>query len=158
LLRKEIDHLQTYIELEKQRFEEDDFEFKIHIDQILELDSIEVPSMILQPFVENAIKHGLLHKVGKKKLDVSFQHFEKNALMVEIEDNGIGRKAATIIRDKRQRGHKSFATSSIQQRIELMNKLMEKPIRLQVVDKKDSSGKPTGTKILIVIPYESNFS
>lgn len=158
ILSREIEHLQNYIELEKQRFEEDEFTFKIQIDKILETERIEVPSMILQPFIENAIKHGLLHKSGLKSLSISFQHFEKNTLMVEIDDIGVGREAATLIRQKRQGKHKSFATSSIQQRIELMNQLMEKPIRLQVIDKKDNAGNPAGTKILIVIPYESDYS
>lgn len=152
-LRKEIDHLKMYVSLEKERFD-DDFEFSLSIDPDLEIDKIEIPSMILQPFVENAIKHGLLHQVGIKRLAISFQKYEKATMMVEIDDNGVGRSAAEAI-VRRKKKHLSFATNSIEERISLINQIASSPIQYQTIDKKDALGNARGTKILIVIPYES---
>ncbi len=154
-LRKEIDHLKMYIALEQERFD-DDFEFSLHIDPELAVDRIEIPSMILQPFVENAIKHGLLHQVGKKRLTINFQVYDKHAMMVEIDDNGVGRIAAEAI-VRRRKKHISFATNSIEERIHLINQIAQKPIQYQTIDKKDAFGNAKGTKILIVIPYESDY-
>lgn len=154
-LRKEIEHLKMYITLEQERFD-DDFEFNLHIDPDLAIEKIEIPSMILQPFVENAIKHGLLHQVGKKRLTINFQVYERDAMMVEIDDNGVGRIAAEAI-VRRKKKHTSFATNSIEERIHLINQIATKPIQYQTIDKKDALGNAKGTKILIVIPYESDY-
>jgi ligand-binding sensor domain-containing protein len=153
-LKREIEHLRTYISLEQERFEED-FVFEIVADDTIPMDKIQIPSMILQPFVENAIKHGLLHKWGIKKLNIHFRQLMNGVLQVEIDDNGVGRKYASFL-EKRAGKHQSFATKAINQRIELMNQIAVRKVTIKTIDKKDNVGNPLGTRILIDIPYESS--
>lgn len=117
-LSAEIELLKRYLELEKMRFN-DDFEYDIHVGSELDPDFDSLPPMILQPFVENALKHGLLHKKGTKKLEISFSEID-NTLLCTIYDNGIGRTAARELSEKRVQ-HESFATSAIDKQLELLN-------------------------------------
>ncbi|MFY7666401.1 tetratricopeptide repeat-containing sensor histidine kinase [Flavobacterium sp.] len=117
-LSAEIELLKRYLELEKMRFN-DDFEYHIHVGSELDPDFDSLPPMILQPFVENALKHGLLHKKGSKKLEISFTE-TNNTLLCTIYDNGIGRKASRELTERSVQ-HESFATSAIDKQLELLN-------------------------------------
>jgi LytS/YehU family sensor histidine kinase len=96
-----------YVSLEKARFE-DDFEYTIAIPDDVDLSQHNIPSMIIQPFVENAIKHGLMHKMGLKTLLIRVELLE-DMWCFTVDDNGIGRKASEIINQKIKK-HISFAT------------------------------------------------
>lgn len=89
---------------------EDDFNYEINVDKIIS-DTIMIPSMLIQPYVENAVKHGLLHKKGVKNVQVIFEQ-DKNILTVEIIDNGIGIEASTKINAFRNKKHNSFASEA----------------------------------------------
>lgn len=149
-LTEEVDALILYLELEKARFNEDDFNFSIVVDSSLDLDIVKIPSMIVQPYVENAIKHGLLHKKGKKKLTVDF-YIEANNLCISVDDNGIGRKKSGELAKIKSDKHKPFATRANLKRIEILNKGNNK-IGVEYNDKTDFSGIATGTTVHITIP------
>ncbi|MFN4083894.1 MAG: sensor histidine kinase [Bacteroidia bacterium] len=150
-LKDEINTIQTYLELESYRFEPNDFIFKIDYHKIEDLSSIKIPAFIIQPHVENAIKHGLLHKKGQKILQIFFEPKSFNEIVVEITDNGIGRQASAEINKKRQNKPESFATNAIKERINLINKQYKLNIKLSTVDL-DYMGKAAGTKVTLEIP------
>ena len=149
-LQQEIDSLQLYLELESFRF--DDFSFRIDSNKIEDLPFIKLPAMLVQPYVENAIKHGLSHKEGDKKLKILFEEEGDQLLKVTIEDNGIGRRRAGIINQKRNSLHQSMGMKITEQRLHLQLK-QSKDVR--IVDLADSNGNATGTSVTIYINIES---
>lgn len=148
----ELEAVELYVELEKARFENDDFHFILELIDKDELKDYVIPSLILQPFVENAIKHGLLHKTGKKVLTLRIIK-ESEHWLFEIEDNGIGRKKS-MERNQKFQKHKSFATKAIDSRIELINKLNKNPILIDVIDLYDENLESIGTRIQLKIPIK----
>lgn len=148
-LRDEIETLELYLKLEQIRFE-DDFEYQIKYDKKLSIDTLEISSFLLQPFVENAIKHGLLHKKGNKKISVEFNKINTKVLECIIQDNGIGRVESEKINKNRK--HKSFAIDASQNRLNLLNQNIEEKIGLIIEDLYDDQNMPLGTKVIITIP------
>jgi len=148
-IQDEIETLDLYLKLETIRFD-DDFAFSIQCDNQIDKEQTYIPSFLLQPFVENAIKHGLLHRSGSRKLTVLFTKLTNHSLKCEIEDNGIGRVASSQINNKRK--HQSFATKASQNRMELLNQSTNEKIDLQIIDLYDSDNKGSGTKIILSIP------
>src|SRR6185312_3951034 len=100
-----LELLRHYVALERMRFE-NKFDFDIHIQDGLDLESIEIPSLLIQPYVENAILHRLYNKEGKGLLKINVMEGD-NAILFEIEDNGIGREAAMNLRKQNFPKHKS---------------------------------------------------
>ncbi|WP_178983550.1 sensor histidine kinase [Winogradskyella helgolandensis] len=150
-LQEEIKTLKLYLELEKERFD-DDLKFEIHVDKTLNIETIYVPSLFIQPYVENALKHGLLHKKDNKKLILKFiKDTNQNRLICEIIDNGIGRAASATIKNQRVGNHKSFATSANQKRIDLLNRSQDKKVKLEVEDVYNTHQVVSGTKVTITI-------
>lgn len=147
-LKDEIETLQLYLSLEKIRFE-DDLSYEFTIDKNILLDNIEIPSFIIQPFIENAIKHGLLHKQGDKKIDVSFQLLDSDTIRCEVVDNGVGRVKSSEINKNKKRT--SFAVDANQNRLELLNQKFSNKIGLEIVDLYDDN-LPTGTKVILTLP------
>jgi LytS/YehU family sensor histidine kinase len=154
-LNEEIEILKLYLELEQLRFGAD-FEFSIVCDLNINQNTIFIPSMIIQPFVENAIKHGLLHKKGSKSLVVRFENHAE-AIICTIKDNGVGRQKAAEIKSRSPIAHKSFATNATQKRLELININRKNKITLEFTDLY-SENVPTGTEVKIIIPYYLNQS
>lgn len=152
-IEKEFETIALYISLEKARFD-DDFEYNIMFPENVDLSNYIIPSMIIQPFVENAIKHGLMHKPGIKKLEIKVELLE-DVFCFTIDDNGIGRKASEIINQKIKK-HISFAIKAIENRVELINKIADITIDIEVIDKKSIEGEPLGTRIKIYIPTAKN--
>jgi LytS/YehU family sensor histidine kinase len=153
LLEDEIDFLENYLHLEKLILG-DNFSFTITVDDSIDVAYERIPSLILQPIVENALKHGLRTKQGERKLNISFtleEGSEQTTMQILIDDNGIGRKAsAELNKDRKQ--HQSFATKSIDERIKIINTTAEfEKITLSFIDKIDAEGGATGTSVLINI-------
>lgn len=148
-LEKEIEMLKLYIEIEAARFD-DDFDYEFNTSVSDELLFYPIPSLIIQPFVENAIKHGLLHKIGPKKLTIHIYEKENKLVVIEIVDNGIGRKQSAEINAKRS-NHNSFAISAIDSRIHLMNQAKKSQLNITTIDLFDNNKNPEGTKIIIEI-------
>lgn len=147
-LSEEIKSLQLYLDLEKMRFVSD-FEFIIKEENLGNADILEIPSMIVQPFVENAIKHGLHHKKEDRKLMLEFE-LKGDLLCITIDDNGVGRVRSRQLNEKRK-DHKSFSISAIDKRIELINHRRPNSIKVETLDKYNTSGIALGTKVTITI-------
>lgn len=144
-LEQEVDMLSLYLELEKLRFGSE-LRYELIVDEQLDIDHTQIPSMIIQPFVENALKHGLLHKHGIKELTIDFA-VSKNQIICTIADNGIGRKASAEI-NARKKKYQSFATQATTERLRLLNEFYKLNITLQIIDLEQ------GTKVVVQIPLK----
>lgn len=153
-LQEEIECLEVYLQLEQMRFEEK-FTYKIKVDPNLETDQIYIPTMLIQPYVENAIKHGLLHKKENCFLSISFSlgNKETKNIICVVQDNGIGRQKAKEIQLKRRKNHQSFATQANKDRLELLNNNKSEAIGVVIKDLFDAQKNPVGTKVTIKTPY-----
>jgi LytS/YehU family sensor histidine kinase len=152
MLREEINALTLYLDIEKVRFD-GDFDYTITIDGKIDTDLIRIPSMIIQPYIENAIKHGLLHKKGQKTLQIAICCTQAG-LEITIDDNGIGREMANELNKKKNEHHRPFATSANQKRLELLNKGRHTAVGIKYIDK-TKDGRSEGTTVTITIPLNS---
>ena len=143
-LHSEIEQLKKYLELEKLRFA-DKFEYGIEIDENVDIDSVEVPNMIIQPNLENAIWHGLRYKETKGWLKLRFEK-EGTKMTVIIEDNGIGLNESHNIKTKNQKIHESRGLKNVRERIRLLNQIYNTNI---IFDIKEKSDNETGVIVLI---------
>lgn len=152
-LREESEMLKLYIELEALRFE-DTFQYKVEIEEGIDADDNKVPTLLIQPFVENAIWHGLLHKEGIRKLDVVFRTNENEDLVCIVEDNGIGRAAARVYSEKSaaHQNHTGKGVSVADERLKIFNQHNGDSSKLDITDKMDSSGQNAGTRVTITLP------
>lgn len=149
-LRDELDALQLYLDLEKIRFK-DKFNYIINIDDEIDPLMFKIPTMLIQPYVENSICHGLMpadHN-GHIKIDVKL---EKNYLACTIEDNGIGRQAAMENKVKQNGSHNSLGTQITSSRLDIVNALCGTCLKTIYSDLKDENGTAVGTKVEIHIP------
>jgi len=150
LLSDEIKMLNDYLELESLRFD-NAFEYAINIDDDLDSYAVEIPSMLLQPFVENAIIHGLLPKLnGDKRLVINFKKLG-HLLISEVEDNGVGRETSSKKEHIHKRDKKSRGLEVTKQRLENMGLTND---HIEIIDKVDENRNPIGTKVVIRIPLK----
>lgn len=147
-LQEETEILELYLSLEKLRFGSD-FTYQINIANEIDIHNIYLPPLLLQPFVENAIKHGLLHKKGEKKLFICLEKKETILLCI-IKDNGIGRKRSAEIKQRQQENHQSFSTEATQKRLELLNRTNNQKIELTINDLYENN-LPSGTEVILKI-------
>lgn len=150
-LEKELEVLNTYIELEQMRFE-NKFEFELILDDKLDTYTIQVPPMLLQPYIENAIWHGLmpLKKLRKGKLKLEIKVAD-NLLQITIEDNGIGRERSIEI--KKTKEHKSIGMELTQERMDVLSNMPEyRNAKILVSDLHNENGEASGTRIEIFLP------
>lgn len=147
----ELKLITTYLQLEKLRFR-NDFNYAIH--GVKAIKAVQIPAMLIQPFVENAIKHGLLHKDGIKTLRIDFQQ-NHEALHCTITDNGIGRKASEAINQKRNDRPASFSTSAIEKRFALFRDYYKLDLGFSYTDLEEEN-KPAGTQVILKIPYRND--
>lgn len=148
-LQEEIDAILLYLELEKTRFD-DEMNFTINVSADLHTTQVHIPSMIIQPYVENAVKHGLLHKKGERWLKCSFE-MQENFLRVTIDDNGIGRTRSAELNNIKHKQHQSFATKANEKRLEALNKDHANTVSVQYTDKTAPDGQPQGTTVVLMI-------
>ena len=148
-LTEEIEVLELYLTLEHMRFEKS-FQYNIHVAEDLETDEILIPSMLLQPFVENALWHGLMHKPKDRILNVCFKKLSDDVFQCIVDDNGIGRRKALELKEEQSKTkrHISKGMGICKDRIELLQKQGHHAV-LQIVDKYDDAGEATGTKVII---------
>jgi tetratricopeptide (TPR) repeat protein len=149
-LSTEIQTLTNYLELQKLRFGEK-CTYSIELDEAIDPEIIGVPPMIAQPFIENAIEHGIQQKKGIGHVSIrilkkgDFIHFE-------IKDNGIGREKAREIAKRQNKNHKSHSTNITKERFIILNKKRKQKITMEITDLKDDKQNPTGTKVTFIIP------
>lgn len=147
-LETEIDQLSLYLSLEKLRFD-DKFEYTIKADVGLSKSEIQIPSMLIQPFAENAINHGLVHKTQKGRLFIEFVLMNNNMLKCTIDDDGVGRREARRIEEQKNKKHISRGMQLIEERVKTYNFIEDIDIRIQITDKEPPH---IGTKVEIIIP------
>ena len=151
-LSAEIEMNRLYLELESLRFKQS-FHHEIVVENKIDEETAQVPSLLLQPFLENAIWHGLIHKDGYKKLSVNFKE-DRGRLVCTIEDNGVGRQKAHQIKSgKIGSGHfESKGMALTQQRIDTLNTQLKENMSIVVDDLTDENNTPSGTSVTIILP------
>ncbi len=150
-VEEEIDMLKNYLDLEQLRFDKL-FEYRFETDESIDIVNTEIPSMLLQPYIENAILHGLRHKKSGGLLKITLlNQFEY--LLCVIEDNGIGRESSAVINAERHK-HRSSGTHVTNTRLSLLQLSKGEAAKVIFRDLKDVNGEATGTRVEIKIPYE----
>ncbi len=153
-LTNEIELLQLYIEMEMLRFE-NRFAVSLEVDEQINKSATFIPSMLIQPFLENAIWHGLLHKEGKGNLKLRFTIQAHKILKVIIEDNGIGRAKANELKSKQVLKEKSYGMKITGDRIKISNELHGTKASSHIEDLIDVYGRPSGTRVTFLLPFET---
>ncbi|MBC7775857.1 MAG: histidine kinase [Phycisphaerae bacterium] len=153
-LAREIELLRYYTELEQLRFN-NRFTFDFQIDSNLNPESVSIPGMLIQPHIENAIWHGLMHKTEPGQLWIRFLKADEKTLVCEIEDNGVGRVRAAEIEKDRAKNHRSTGLANIRNRLDLLNAQLAEDIRLDFEDLLDEQGQARGTKVVVRMPLLS---
>jgi tetratricopeptide (TPR) repeat protein len=149
-LSDELNALTLYLELECIRFK-DKFDYEIIVDEEIDTLMYQVPTMLIQPYVENSICHGLMPLEGKGSVRINLKQ-ENACLLCTIEDNGIGREAARERHDRKEGNHNSLGTRIAASRLDLVNSLYGTTLKTVYTDLKDNDGKPAGTRVEIHIP------
>jgi len=150
-LSTEIETLKRYVELERMRFD-NTFVFNLQIDKNMLTNEINIPPMLIQPYLENSIWHGLAPKKSDGILILKLEKTTDNILICTIEDNGIGRENAAEIAKKRK-NHTSTGLKNIQERLELINTITNSKTIVEFIDLYDNEKVAAGTKVVIKIPY-----
>ncbi len=148
-LKDELENIRLYLDLEKFRFE-NHFDYKIAVCDTIKIDEIVIPSMIIQPYLENAIWHGLVPKEVKGKLLLNISLNDQNNLLVVIEDNGIGQKEAQKIA-KRRKNYKSMGMKNTKERMTLLNRLFNTHYNVDVIDLINNNNEPLGTRVELTL-------
>jgi hypothetical protein len=150
-LQNELDALQLYIELEAMRFKEK-LKFEITVSNDIDQRYVKIPPLLLQPYVENAIWHGLMHKPEGGTIQIDVLQPSENLLTICIADDGVGRARAAELKSKSAGKHKSFGMQVTADRIQMINQLYNISTNIQILDLVDSSGQPLGTHVILRIP------
>lgn len=147
----EVEYLNSYLTLEKIRFE-NKFDYHITVDPAIKQEEYKIPVMLLQPYVENSIRHGIRYKKdGLGQINIHFTA-EGNFIHCSIEDNGIGREKAKELKSRQHIEYQSKGMLLTRERVEAINKNMHDKISIQVIDLKKENGEAAGTKILMHFP------
>ncbi len=149
-LEKEKEILMNYMDIQKTRFETD-FAYQFEVDENIDQEVMAIPPMLAQPFIENAIEHGLIPLKDKGIIIVRYV-LQNGLIRLEVEDNGVGRKKSAAIHHKSPYKKQSLATSLTFERIKYLQKSENKRTRFEIIDLEDS-GSSTGTKVVFEIPY-----
>lgn len=144
---KELEIIQIYLDLEHFRFK-DKFDYQLTVSEELNIEDLTIPPMLIQPYIENAIWHGLRYKEEKGLLEVNITR-AKGKLAITIKDNGIGRAKSKEIKTKNQKKTKSTAMRNIEERVQLINSLHKLKIEVQIHDLRAPE---TGTLVVLEIP------
>ena len=150
-LQNELEALQLYIELEAMRFKQK-VQFSINVSPEIDQQYLRIPPLLLQPYVENAIWHGLMHKPEGGTVTVEVSQPQDNLLHIEITDDGVGRERAAELKSKSAGKHKSFGMQVTADRIRMINQLYNIQTQARIVDLVDSEGEPCGTRVILEIP------
>jgi len=152
-LSDELTAMKIYLDVERLRFD-NKFNYILDIDPEIDEEFLEIPPMIIQPFIENAILHGLLNKDGIGTLKVQLKLKDKEYLTCVIEDDGVGREKAAEIRAQSGLKHKSKGMFITQKRLEILNRSNKDQLNVRITDLKDSQNQPCGTRVEILIIYK----
>lgn len=150
-LTNELETLRLYIEMEAMRFQQK-VHYAINVAPDVDTDTIQIPPLLVQPFVENAIWHGLMHKEAGGQVIIEVTQPLENMLRITITDDGVGREKAAEYKSKSATKHKSFGMKVTTERIELINQLYQTNTSVEINDLKDNRGRAAGTEVIVEIP------
>lgn len=152
-LSDELDAVNLYLELESMRLG-NRFNYEIDVDPELDANNIEIAPLIIQPFVENAIIHGLVPKKENCFLKIEVSKMIGEKLLCVIEDNGVGRQYSETMKKRAGGFHKSYGMSITRRRLEMLSKISNEDFSVEIIDLYDDDNKPEGTRVNIVISYQ----
>ncbi|MEC7769533.1 MAG: tetratricopeptide repeat protein [Bacteroidota bacterium] len=150
-LSEELGTMELYMNIENIRFS-NEIEFKIQVDKDINIDNIKIPSLTLQPFLENSLWHGLSPKEGDKKIQINVKNKDKGHVSIEIVDNGIGRTMAEVNKENRVLKRKSLGIRITKERLANFAKDYQNKFDVDILDLFDTKGNPIGTKVVLNIP------
>ena len=133
------------------RFKEK-FNWEIRVDDEIDTLVYKIPTMLIQPYVENAITHGLMHKENGKGQIIEELQLQQGQILCTIEDNGIGRAKALEIRQQKNGSHQSMGTTITESRLKLVNELYGNSMKVVYTDLVDEKGEAAGTRVQVNIP------
>lgn len=148
-LSKELETLRLYIEMEQMRFA-NRFDYQIAVADNIQAEHLDIPPLLIQPYVENAIWHGFMHKKSEGLLQINI-YLQKDVLCIEIEDDGIGRKKAQELKSRSALTHKSHGMQLTTERLSMFQQLFGIKAMVETTDLSDANRNPTGTRVLIQI-------
>jgi sensor histidine kinase YesM/ligand-binding sensor domain-containing protein len=151
-LIKEVDTVKLYIEMEKLRYA-DKFDFSIVMEPELLAEEIFIQPMLIQPYVENAIWHGLMHKNGEGRIDITLSKTD-NRLKIDITDDGIGRKRSMELKSKQMIHNSSHGMKVTAQRMAMLNKKVNEKSEVIITDLYDNDSNATGTRVVLLLPVD----
>lgn len=154
VLEDEMKALNLYLELEALRFKSK-MEYNIEIEDNIDPKELKIPSMLIQPFVENAIKHGILHKKNGGRVDIKIR-IEDSMLICVIEDDGVGRKKAQELKDKQKHTHQSLGMQVTQERLDILNAQRANKVSIKISDLHDEKNEASGTRVEIFTPIDNH--
>ncbi|MDT0621039.1 tetratricopeptide repeat-containing sensor histidine kinase [Croceitalea vernalis] len=144
-LTRELELLELYIKLEHSRFP-DKFDYEVQIDSNVDVAAFEIPPMLLQPYIENSIWHGLRYKEVKGFLKIEVRQLTQSLLQIEIKDNGIGRKKSAELKTQNQKKQRSKGMGNIKKRIAILNDMYQNKVEVGISDLYEDK---TGTKVVL---------
>lgn len=144
---KEVELIELYVKLEHNRFK-DKFEYTITVDESIALEEFSIPPMLLQPYIENAIWHGLRYKEESGTLKIEVRNIGDDSISVVIEDDGVGREKSMELKTKNQLKQKSKGMNTIQKRIDILNDMYQDRVDVQVSDVFEDG---SGTKVELIL-------
>jgi len=146
-LSKELELLELYVKLEHSRFP-DKFDYNINVAEHLDIAAFQIPPMLLQPYIENSIWHGLRYKEEKGFLHIDLIQTDKETLQITITDNGIGRKKSAALKTKNQKKQKSKGMGNIKKRVAILNDMYKDKVDVHISDLETNG---TGTKVVFIL-------
>jgi sensor histidine kinase YesM len=149
-LEEELETMDLYMTIENIRFS-NEIAYIVEVDEEINLGTIKIPPLILQPFLENAVWHGLSTKKENKEIILSISKNTKGVIEIIIQDNGIGRAASAEIRSKKSLNRKSIGISLTKERLAHFSKDQKKEYTIMYEDLIDENQKPKGTKVIMSI-------
>lgn len=147
-LKKEIELLELYTKLEHFRFK-DKFDYSITVDESINIDEYQIPPMLLQPYVENAVWHGLRYKLEKGNLDIDIRKKNNTEIKITIADNGIGRQQSKALKTENQKKQNSKGMGNIKKRVAILNEMYKDKVDVFVDDFQDAED--VGTKVVVTL-------
>tara|TARA_B100001063_G_C16777364_1_gene566743 strand:+ start:3940 stop:6057 length:2118 start_codon:yes stop_codon:yes gene_type:complete len=147
-LKKEIELLQLYTKLEHFRFQ-DKFDYSIDVDDTINVDEFQIPPMLLQPYIENAVWHGLRYKKEKGHLNISIKPKSKDEITITISDDGIGRTRSKQMKTENQKKQNSKGMNNIKKRVAILNEMYKDKVDVTIEDYQQSED--AGTKVVVTL-------
>ncbi len=150
-ISEELETAELYLNIENIRFSEE-IKFKIDVAKDIDAEQVKIPSLVLQPFLENAIWHGLSSKEGEKRIWLNVYNYDSYHIAIDIIDNGVGRNASEKIKESRVLKRKSVGIDITTERLANFSKDYQNDFEVTIEDLTNDSGQPSGTKIILKIP------